>query len=416
MKKAIFYLVFLTVFLTSSKGQFEKCTISGKVIGRSSKSLILITTLEDPRFAKINIPINDSTFTYEIDASPSQSYWLIFEDDLSEGRLMPVTIFPDQEKIQLILYDSNHSGQNKIYGGILNKQYDSFTERVNSIFDPLVKPFNDSLQVLMQQDKYYTPESKKLNEKIEKTQNQDSLVVLYKSSEALGEKAFTKPVLEINRHLDSIYKERYLWCYNYYDQNQNIVSYSLLMQELMYFYNPKYSDLKRVRNLVEKFSSKYPGHPYNKPAMDRINSFDRIRIGGEFIDFTLPDLQGNRITLSTAIKGKIALIDLWATWCGPCIATSRSMIPVYNEFKNYGFTIVGVAGEIENTDQLKRTLDRERFPWVNLIELNNQNGIWTKYGIPNSGGGTFLVDKDGKILAIKPTAKEVRDILTQKFK
>jgi peroxiredoxin len=188
------------------------------------------------------------------------------------------------------------------------------------------------------------------------------------------------------------------------------------MQELMYSYDPKYSDLKRVRNLVEKFSSKYPGHSYNKTANDRINSFDRIRIGGKIIDFTLPDLQGNSITLSTAIKGKIALIDLWATWCGPCIATSRSMIPVYNEFKNYGFTIVGVAGEIENTDQLKRTLDRERFPWINLIELNNQNGIWTKYGIPNSGGGTFLVDKDGKILAIKPTAKEVRDILTQKIK
>jgi peroxiredoxin len=234
--------------------------------------------------------------------------------------------------------------------------------------------------------------------------------------EDLGDKALSKPANEINRHLDSIYKERYSWCYNYYDQNQNIVSYSLLMQELMYSYDPKFSNLKRVRNLVEKFSSKYPDHPYNKTAKDRINSFDRIRLGGEFIDFTLPDLQGNMITLSTVIQGKIALIDLWATWCSPCIATSRSMIPVYNEFKNYGFTIVGVAGEIENTDQLKSTLGRERFPWINLIELNNQNGIWTKYGIPNSGGGTFLVDKDGKILAIKPTAKEVRDILTQKIK
>jgi peroxiredoxin len=414
MKKALFYLVFIFVFLASSKGQFEKCTISGKVIGRSSNSLILMTTLEDPRSARIHIPINDSAFTYEINASPTQSYWLIFEDDLPS--FMPITIFPDKEKVQLILYDSNHSGQNKIYGGKLNKQYASFTEKVNSIFDPLIKPYNDSLQILISQDKYLSLECKELNKKIGATQNQDSLIVLYKSSEALGENAFTKPVLEINRHIDSIYKERYLWCYNYFEHNENIVSYSLLMQELMYYYNSKYSDLKKVRNLVEKFSSKYPGHPYNKPAMDRINSFDRIRIGGEFIDFTLPDLQGNRITLSTAIKDKVALIDLWATWCGPCIATSRSMVPIYNDFKNYGFTIVGVAGEIENTDQLKRTLDRERFPWTNLIELNNQNGIWTKYGIPNSGGGTFLVDKDGKILAIKPTAKEVRDILTQKFK
>jgi peroxiredoxin len=411
-----FAFVFFAMLQISCSSPLKKCTITGRVIGRSSNSMILITVLEDPRFAKIHIPINDSTFTYEIDASPSQAYWLIFEDDLSQGSLMPTTIFPDQEKIQLIFYDSNHSGQNKIYGGILNKQYSSFTEKVNSIFDPLVKPYNDRRQVLIEQDKYFSPAFKELNTKIEKTQNKDSLIVLYKSSEALGDSALTKPALEINKHLDSIYKERYLWCYKYYDRNESIVSYSLLMQELMYSYDPKYSDLKRVRNLVEKFSSKYPGHPYNKTANDRINSFDRIRIGGAFIDFTLPDLQGNSITLSTAIKGKIALIDLWATWCGPCIATSRSMIPVYNEFKNYGFTIVGVAGEIENTYQLKKTLARERFPWVNLIELNNQNGIWTKYGIPNSGGGTFLVDKDGKILAIKPTAKEVRDILTKKLK
>ena len=95
--------------------------------------------------------------------SPSQAYWLIFEDDLSEGRLMPVTIFPDQEKIQLILFDSNHSGQNKIYGGVLNKQYSSFTEKVNSIFDPLAKPYNDRLQVLMKQDKYFSPACKELN-------------------------------------------------------------------------------------------------------------------------------------------------------------------------------------------------------------------------------------------------------------
>jgi peroxiredoxin len=416
MKKVVFYLVFLCILLTSCKKSFEKCTISGKVIGRSSNSLILTTVLEDPRWSKIHIPITDSTFTYVIDASPSQAYWLIFEDDLSEGRLMPVTIFPDQEKIHLVLYDANRNGQNKINGGTLNEQYATFTEKLNSIFDPPTKALYDSLQVLTNQDKYFSSEGKELNKKIEKTQNKDSLLVLYKSLDLLGDKALTKPVSEINQRIDSIYKERYSWCYNYYDQNQNIVSYSLLMQELLYSYSPKYSNLNRVQNLVEKISSKYPDHPYNQTAYDRINSFDMIRVGGNFIDFTLPDLQGKSFRLSEVIKGKMALIDLWATWCGPCIAASRSMIAVFNEFKDSGFTIVGVAGEIENTDQLKRTLEREKFPWINLIELNNQNGIWTKYGIPNSGGGTFLVDQDGKILAINPTANEVRDILTKKNK
>jgi len=92
------------------------------------------------------------------------------------------------------------------------------------------------------------------------------------------------------------------------------------------------------------------------------------------------------------------------------------MIPVYNEFKNNGFTIVGVAREFDNTNDLKQTLEREKFPWINLIELNNKNGIWNKYGIPTGVGKTFLVDMDGKILAINPTAEEVRNILIQKIK
>ena len=90
------------------------------------------------------------------------------------------------------------------------------------------------------------------------------------------------------------------------------------------------------------------------------------------------------------------------------------MIPVYNEFKDSGFTIIGVANEIDNTVQLRTTLEREKFPWLNLVEINNQNGIWAKYRIP--AGGTFLVDKDGKILAISPSAENVRAILLRKLK
>lgn len=411
--------VFLLLCLLSCNGPFEKCTISGRVIGRSSSSLVLINALEspDPSRATIHIPIKDSTFTYEFSTIPKQAYWLIFEDDYtSPSGLFPITIFPDKEKLKLILYDSKHIAQNKIYGGKLNKQFNSFTVDSKSKFDPIMKPYIDSIEVLRRGNNSYSEEFKELIKETQKTTNKDSLIVIYKKMDALGDNAFSNPVKEINRHLDSIYKEKYLWCYNYYAQNQTIVSYYLILNELMYHYNVKYSDLSLLKNLVENISAKFPDNPYNSKAKDLIGAFDRIKVGGKFIDFTLPDLNGNNITLSKTIEGKIAIIDLWATWCGSCIATSKSMIPVYNEFRNSGFTIVGVAGEIDNTNQLKKTLEREKFPWINLVELNNQNGIWIKYGIPNAGGGTFLVDKDGKILAIKPTAEEVRNILTQKFK
>jgi len=59
----------------SCNSPFEKCTITGQIIGRSSSSLILINALDrpDPNQAKIHIPIKDSTFSYEFNALPKQA-------------------------------------------------------------------------------------------------------------------------------------------------------------------------------------------------------------------------------------------------------------------------------------------------------------------------------------------------------
>ena len=268
----------LFIFLTDCNCQIKKCTISGRLVGRSSSSIVLIDALDRPDRPIAEIPIKDSTFTFELDVNPLKAYWLIFEDEYgSPDGLHPITIFPDQEKIRLILYDSKRILQDKIYGGTLNKQFAEFIKEVKSKYDPKFKPYYDSLRVLRQSDNSF---------------------------------------IKVNQERDSIDKEKHSWCYNYYDQNQTIVSYYLLLDELTIgfnigLFNEKYSDLSRIKNLVKNLSDKYPDHPYNKRASELIAAYDKIKVGGEFIDFTLPDLDGNKITLSQVIKGKIALIDLW---------------------------------------------------------------------------------------------------------
>jgi hypothetical protein len=61
-------------------------------------------------------------------------------------------------------------------------------------------------------------------------------------------------------------------------------------------------------------------------------------------------------------------------------------------------------------------LQNVKYPWVNLLELNDQHGIWTKYGIGNAGGGDFLVDENGVFLAVKTTPEEVKNILKRLLK
>ena len=215
MKKLNLQLVLITlfIFLIDCNCQIKKCTIIGKVVGRSSSSIFLIDALDRPDRPIAEIPIIDSTFTFELDANPVKAYSLIFEDEFkSIYGLHPIIIFPDKEKIRLILYDSERIVQNRIYGGELNKQFAEFKGELKSKYDPLLKRYYDSLRGLKQPDNF----SKKINQKI-----------------------------------DSINKEMHSWCYIYYDQNQTIVSYFLILDELTDEFNTgpfdeKYSDLSRI--------------------------------------------------------------------------------------------------------------------------------------------------------------------------
>lgn len=68
---------------------------------------------------------------------------------------------------------------------------------------------------------------------------------------------------------------------------------------------------------------------------------------------------------------------------------------------------MGVARERKAAD-MKNAVAKDKYPWLNLLELNDAGKIWERYGVGNGGGCTYLVDKNGKILAIHPTAEEVR--------
>jgi len=89
-------------------------------------------------------------------------------------------------------------------------------------------------------------------------------------------------------------------------------------------------------------------------------------------------------------------------------------MPVYEEFKNKGFTICGIAREYGNTEQMVQRVEMERYPWINLVELDDRDQIWLKYGI-QGGGKKFLVDNEGIILAVEPKADEVRRVLNERL-
>ena len=132
------------------------------------------------------------------------------------------------------------------------------------------------------------------------------------------------------------------------------------------------------------------------------------------MDFALPALDGTTRRISDLIRGKVAVIDLWASWCGPCRRHSKELIPVYEEFKDKGFTIVGIAREMGQLDDLKAAVEKDRYPWTQLYELDDAHGVWQSYGVMGAGA-VFLIGRDGHIVAQDPTAEEIRAYLEKEM-
>ena len=418
MKKLTLLLLILisfSQFFISCNNEIETCTITGKVIGRSSDTLIVMNALDDAWFAETRIPITDSTFSYEVEAKPAQAYWLVFQDEIESGGFRPITFFPDTKNIYFTLHSMDQYDRNVIEGGELNNQLREFNELFESAFRSRYQPMNDSIRILFETNQYHSDSMSVFYERLRQSKSQDTNIVLYEKMEGIKERGnhLTEKAKIFDAKIKEISQEQFRLILDYIEDNPTIVTYYLFIDRCLI--NPVENiDITRFNKMQEVLSNKFKDHPYRQVSEDLLNSLN-IRVGGKYINFTLPDLDGKKHQLSDIIDGKIALINLWATWCGPCIATSRTMIPVYNEYKNKGFTIVGVAAEIDNTDRLIKTLEREEFPWLNLVELDHQNNIWNKYGIPNAAGKTILVDTNGEIIAIDPTSEEIRRILIEKL-
>jgi peroxiredoxin len=141
---------------------------------------------------------------------------------------------------------------------------------------------------------------------------------------------------------------------------------------------------------------------------------DKMRItevGALAPDFTLNTPEGTPLTLSS-LRGKIILLDFWASWCVPCRKENPNVVAAYAKYKDKGFDILGVSLDREKGAWVKAIAD-DKLTWHHVSDLKFwQNEAAVKYGvqqIPLS----LLIDKDGKIIAKNLRGEELTKKLAQ---
>ena len=408
----------------SVKGKI-KCRINGDIIDRPQSSrLILMPWKSDIRvYPWLSVPVRDGKFDYTFYTDIEEVYVLVFYDEYINGAYRSVDFFAENGEITFTLNSIKKWNENNVSTkaplNVLSMQYEEEIKKIISEYNH--SAIDEEMGKLREEDRYHSDEYKKITEALRGASDdkRDSLFGLRDELQKSG-RAYSDEGKVLNEKYKKLTDEVYAKVLNFIKTNPALPAYFVLVSHADQALSLMRHDPDIAPDVApffavfkEVFRNKYPNHPYTW-KMETYITGSSLKEGGRYIDFTAPDVKGKEFKLSEQIAGKVALIDLWASWCGPCRRASISMIPVYEKFKDKGFTIIGVARE-KNVADMVRAAEQDGYPWLLLVELNDRGKIWQKYGIGNSGGSTFLVDKTGIILSVNPTAEQVAAILEKQF-
>lgn len=136
-----------------------------------------------------------------------------------------------------------------------------------------------------------------------------------------------------------------------------------------------------------------------------VKELDAEDVRHQEANFTLTDMSGKSWTLHD-LRGKVVLVNFWATWCPPCRSEMPDLEALYKEFKNKGFVVLAISDE--DADKVKPYIAQYRYTYPILLDAGRKvHEAFNIEGIPKS----FVYDREGKLVAQSMDMRTKRQFL-----
>ncbi|MCD8184677.1 MAG: AhpC/TSA family protein [Bacteroides sp.] len=366
MKKLTYLLAAAAVFAACTGGN-KGYTVTGTVEGAADGDTVYLETIEGRQFVKLDTAvITNGTFTFKGQQDTVASRYISCKLEGKDG--MAIDFFLENGKINVNL----SNGENDSAMGTPNNDiYQEIRVQLNGLDGQMMAIYNTMSDTTLTDDQRQA-----------KGQEID----------ALENKKMEAVKASIDKNIT------------------NAVGVQLLKQN---FY---YMDVKELDPLMSQIPAAYDNDDIIIRIKNNVEKMKATAVGQKFTDFEMQTPEGKDVKLSDyAGKGKVVLVDFWASWCGPCRREMPNLVEAYAKYKNKGFEIVGVSLD-QNGEAWKEGIKKLNITWPQMSDLKYWNNEGARLYAVSSIPHTVLIDADGTILARGLHGDELQEKLAEVIK